>query len=121
MADGVVPTPSQFPVGLLDYLDARIQARGERVRDVLAALTERERRLVREVAVMANVRGMQRGQAGQLEIPGDTAVVTDVIDACLGMPDLYPTISGLDDVSTAEGRDEVAHPNASDPKGADRD
>lgn len=105
----------QFSEGLLRYLGARLQARGERVRDVLAGLSERERRLVREVAVMANVRGMQRGLAGQRDVPGDTAVVTDVIDACLAMPDLYPTIS------TAEGRDEVAHPNASDPKGADDD
>lgn len=79
---------------LARYLDERIQARGQRVRDALAGLTERERRLVREVAVMANVRGMQRGQAGQRDVPADTAVVTDVIDACLAMPNLYPTISG---------------------------
>lgn len=82
--------------GLLRYLDARLKARADRVEAVLSALTERERRLVQEVAVMANVRGIQRGVAGQTDIPPDEAVLHDVIDACLSMADLYPVINGME-------------------------
>lgn len=86
--------------GLLRYFAASTQRRRERVEAVLAAMTDRERRLVREVAVMANVHGTQRGLAGVRDIPADTAVLHAVIAACLAMPDLYTTI---DEVVRPEG------------------
>ena len=76
---------------LLAYLAARRHDQAEQVADVLACMTKRERALVREIAVMANV------LAGNWtdRPPPDSAVVTNVIIHCLGLPDLYPTIARL--------------------------
>lgn len=77
------------------YLQQRDQQRAARVHETYYAMTPREQRLVREVAVMAYVRGMIAGQCGDTKPPPDSAVVVHVIACCQGMPDLYPTINAL--------------------------
>jgi hypothetical protein len=83
--------------GLMRYLAVRERARSAEVERTLAAMTLREQAMVREAAVMGHVRGVLFGAAhGRgARIPADSAMLADVISACLAMPDLYPAISGL--------------------------
>lgn len=74
----------------------RDRQHAERVEATLAAMTPMAQRLVREVAVMAYVRGRQQGRDG--EQPSDAWVLEHVIACCHGMPDLYPIINGLAEV-----------------------
>lgn len=82
-----------LPEALARYLTERDVQRADDVRDTLEALTVRERRLVREAAVMGYVRGRMHPES--LEHPKDGAVLADVIAACLASSDLYPVISGV--------------------------
>lgn len=84
---------------LVGYLTARAQRREERVDAMLAAMTPREQRLVREAAVMGFVHG--KGFTGP-EHPKDTPVMRGVLSACDAMPDLYPIMSSLTEPITAE-------------------
>lgn len=86
--------------GLLRYLAIRDQQRMEAVNRVLATLRPYERRIVREAAVMGFVRGAMAGRSRASlgkprdgDIPKDAAMLFEVIDACLGMEDLYPYIA----------------------------
>lgn len=83
------------PEALLAYFAQRETARAEAVTAFLAKLTERERRLMREAAVMGYVRG--RMHPDSEPHPKDAAVLTEVIDACLAFPDLYPVIAFIAD------------------------
>jgi hypothetical protein len=56
----------------------------------LDAMTPRERRLVRDAAVMGYVRGNMAGKCGDFTIPPDVEILHEVVDACLAFPDLYP-------------------------------
>lgn len=86
---------TELDEGLTNYLIARWQGRDRRVDALLGQLTTRERALVREIAVMTSVRATMR--AGSREtVPPDTEVLRDAVDACLSMPDLYPTVARLD-------------------------
>lgn len=67
---------------------------------VLAAMTKRERALVREVAVMANVLALPHGQRPAR----DSEVLANVIIHCLRMPDLYPTVDRLARVALRRAR-----------------
>ena len=87
MAEAANPTDA-----LADYLDARQRQRDERVDVMLAAMTPRERRLVREAAVMGFVQG--RMSSGGTH-PQDTAVMRHVLAACDHLPDLYPITASL--------------------------
>lgn len=82
---------TQLPSWMIGYLAARDSARHRQTDDAIAALTDRERALVREAAVMGYVQGSMalQGQA----IPPDTSILRLVIAACLATPDLYPTLS----------------------------
>jgi hypothetical protein len=80
----------EFPAELLVYLAKREEQRAQRVTRALNALTERERALVKEAAVMGYVQGAMRG-----DTPPDSVAVHTVIDACFAFPDLYPTIAAL--------------------------
>lgn len=82
---------TEIPEEIVTYLAARDRERGQRIDEALAALTPRERQLVKEAAVMGYVRGKLAPR--DLQIPPDTAVLRDVVAACLAMPDLYPTIA----------------------------
>jgi hypothetical protein len=91
-------TTSDLSPELVTYFQRREQQRAEQVRATLAAMTPIEQRLVREVAVMAYVRGRQHGRDG--EQPSDAWVLEHVIACCHGMPDLYPIINGLAEART---------------------
>lgn len=82
-----------LPGWLVDYMRKRDQQRADEVNSVLAALTDRERRLVREAAVMGYVHGRQH-PAGA-DHPKDSTVVANVIAACLSNSDLYLVLSGV--------------------------
>lgn len=102
---------AELPETLIRYLAERDTQRAENVDAVVAALTERERRLVREAAVMGYVQG-RRHPADETH-PKDSAVFSSVIDACLAAPDLYPVISGVRPCS------ECAHPQYAHKDGED--
>jgi hypothetical protein len=82
-----------LPDQLVAYLAERDTQRANAVDATLACLTERERRLVREAAVMGYVQG--RRHPKDADHPKDTAVLHLVVDACLAAPDLYPVITGV--------------------------
>ena len=87
---------------LLRYLAARDAQRNDHVNRILGELSERERRLVREAAVMGYVQGSY-GATPPKEIPSDSVIVWRVIDACQALPDLYPVIGGWVDDNEPEG------------------
>lgn len=68
-------------------------ARAQAVTDFLASLTERERRLMREAAVMGYFRG--RMHPDSEPHPKDSAVFTEVVDACIAIPDQYPAVHAV--------------------------
>ncbi|NUU26031.1 MAG: hypothetical protein HOV68_31710 [Streptomycetaceae bacterium] len=82
-----------LPEALIRYLADRDAQRANDVAATLAAMTERERRLVREAAVMGYVRG--RMHPANADHPKDSAVLHEVIACCLTTSDLYPVISGI--------------------------
>jgi hypothetical protein len=77
---------------LIDYLTRQDAARTDRAATAFAALTDRERLLVKEAAVMGYVRGTMAPKGEK--IPKDSAITQEVVTACLSFPDLYPTITG---------------------------
>ena len=81
-----------LPEWLMAYFDQQAHARAADVAEVLDGLTERERGLVHDAAVMGYVRGSMhpRGE----EIPKDSLIVADMVNACLAHADLYPTLTG---------------------------
>jgi hypothetical protein len=93
-------TPSEdIDVLLMRYLAARDQQRAEAVESVLAGLTPRERLLVKEAAVMGFVRGTIHGGGHSAPpAPADSRIVVEVVNACLSMPDIYPTLGGSREV-----------------------
>lgn len=79
---------------LASYLVSR-QHHTKEVAHVWTSLTDRERRLVKEAAVMGYVQGAMRyAGAAAVEVPPDRWITSTVIDACLDASDLYPTLSG---------------------------
>lgn len=93
--------PQPLPAALVDYLAQRDADRANAVEEVLTALTDRERALVRNAAVMGYVRGRMHPQ--DEPHPKDTAVLVEVIDACLAHPDLYPAINAVVEIAATEG------------------
>ncbi|MGW8326516.1 hypothetical protein ACWGLE_01270 [Streptomyces sp. NPDC055897] len=83
-------TPEWLPA----YFEQRARARAAAVAEVLDGLTERERGLVHDAAVMGYVRGSMQPRGA--EIPKDSAIVADMVNACLAHADLYPTLTGYD-------------------------
>lgn len=82
-----------IPENLAGYLAARDRERAQQVGEALGALTPREQALVKEAAVMGYVQGALAAGAVHPQIPPDSAVLTEVVGACLAMPDLYPTLA----------------------------
>jgi hypothetical protein len=82
-----------LPEWLVDYVLKRDQQRADEVNAVLAAMSERERRLVREAAVMAYVHGRQHPK--DADHPKDSTVLANVIRACLANADLYPVTNAV--------------------------
>jgi hypothetical protein len=88
---------TEIPADLVAYLAARDQDRADDVARTLAAMTEREQRLVGEAAVMGYVRGAHLNDP----IPSDADIRAEVISACRLIPSLYPAMAEL----TKETRD----------------
>lgn len=80
-----------IPDFLLGYLAERDKQRAEDVRRILTELTPRERSLVKDAAVMGYVRGTMTAEGER--IPKDSAILAEVIDACLAAPDNFPAIA----------------------------
>ncbi|MFI5649959.1 hypothetical protein ACIA71_01900 [Streptomyces anulatus] len=87
-----------LPDGLVDYLIARDAQRAEAVTHFLGRLTDRERTLMRDAAVMGYVQG--RRHPDHQEHPKDSAVLRLVIDAALAIPDLYPATAAVEQQTT---------------------
>lgn len=96
-----------MPEWLIGYLAERDAERSDRVGATLAAMTDRERLLVREVAVMAFVRGRIFGQSTPRDTPHpkDSEVVYEVVSCAQSpsMADLYPLLAA------ASSGDEAGH------------
>jgi len=80
-----------LPDYLVDYLIQRDTERTNAVTAFLASLTDRERALVRDAAVMGYVRG--RMHPKDEPHPKDSHVLAEVVAACLDITDMYPAIS----------------------------
>lgn len=102
---------TDLPAALITYLAARELQRAQDVDATLASLAERERRLVREAAVMGYIQG-RRHPEGESH-PKDSAVLAWVVGACLAAPDLYPVIAGVRPCG------ECGHPKYSHREGGD--
>jgi hypothetical protein len=83
---------TDLPEAMLAYFANRETERRNAVTAALAGLTDRERGLVRDAAVMGFVQG-SRWRGDEDAFPLDRPIVEGVIDACLHMRDLYPTLS----------------------------
>ena len=88
-----------LPEPLIAYLADRDAQRADRVRDFLASLTDYERGLVHDAAVMGYVQGLMRDRSEGM--PKDSQVMALVVDACLAMPDKYPTVNAEFEERTA--------------------
>jgi hypothetical protein len=91
---------TDLPAALVAYLAERDAQRADAVTDFLAGLTDRERALVKDAAVMGYVQG-RRHLEGELH-PKDGWVLATVIDACFAFPDLYPAINHATKTEGAE-------------------
>ncbi|WP_228981438.1 hypothetical protein [Streptomyces sp. DH12] len=81
---------TDLPAPLISYLEKRDNDRAEAAAALWAALTDRERALVKDAAVMGYVQGMQHPSGER--IPKDSRITYIVVDACRAFPDLYPTL-----------------------------
>jgi hypothetical protein len=95
----VTSTPP-IPDFLTGYLQQRDAARAEDAAAFFATLTDRERALVKDAAVMGYVQGT-RHPKGEKH-PKDSWVTALVVQECLSMPDLYPAINA-DSAATTDG------------------
>ncbi|MFE5871623.1 hypothetical protein ACFQ6V_23665 [Streptomyces roseifaciens] len=84
-----------LPEELASYLVQRDAERADAVRTFLASLTNRERGLVHDAAVMGYAQGLMRNRSEGC--PKDSQVIALVVDACFAFPNLYPTVNTLVD------------------------
>lgn len=82
---------SAVPEWLAEYYVRREAERRDDITAVLAGLTDRERGLLHDAAVMGFVQGSR--WSGDGDIPMDSEIIAGVVDACLHFRDIYPTIS----------------------------
>lgn len=82
---------SQMPEHLMKYLAKRDVQHSREVSEFLASLTDRERALLKDAAVMGYVQGRRHPEGEQH--PKDSWVLAAVIDACFAFPDLYPAMN----------------------------
>lgn len=96
---------SPIPSKMAAYFEQRRRERARDVEVTYAAMNPRERRLVREAAVMGYVRGAMAGEthvtlrepgrSRRTPIPKDSDIVREVIDATFAFPDLYPVMNRM--------------------------
>lgn len=90
-----------IPEYLITYLATRDAQRAEAVTAFLASLTDRERALIKDAAVMGYVRGMTHPKGER--IPRDGQILAGVVGACLALPDLYPAVCADREGTSDEG------------------
>lgn len=85
---------------LATYLAARDRQRTEAVNRALATLKPFERRILWEAAVMGYVRGTIAGRSRATlgesrdgDIPGDAAIIYEIISCCASMAEIYPYLA----------------------------
>lgn len=85
--------PDALPEQLLTYFATRQAQRAEAVDTFLAGLTDYERGLFHDAAVMGYVRGSMHPR--DAEIPLNKAIVADVVNACFAHSQrhLYPAVN----------------------------
>lgn len=83
--------PEALPDYLVDYLTKRSEQRAAAVDNFLAGLTDYERGLIHDAAVMGYVRGSMHSHGE--EIPKGKAIIADVVNACFAHSDLYPFVN----------------------------
>jgi hypothetical protein len=89
-----VTTAPGIPDALLEMFAENQRQRDRRTAALWFALTERERALVREAAVMAYVHGgMSKPGPAPDPFPRDMAIVATVLEAVQSFEDRYPTLS----------------------------
>ncbi|MBP5918745.1 hypothetical protein F3K34_43965 [Streptomyces sp. LBUM 1486] len=82
-----------LPDFMVSYLAERDAQRASAVEAFLASLTDRERGLFHDAAVMGYVQGLMRDRAEGC--PKDSRVMALVAAECLALPDLYPTVTAV--------------------------
>lgn len=82
---------TELPEPLLAYFAQREQQRAAAVEAFLDSLTDYERGLVHDAAVMGYVQGLMRDRSEG--VPKDSEVMALVVDACFAHSDLYPTVN----------------------------
>lgn len=82
---------------LLRYFGNRQRQREDRRAALLALLTERERGLVREAAVMGFVQGLMHASAlHTTKVPADSVILDRTVDGFLSSPESYRTVTGYE-------------------------
>lgn len=87
-----------LPERLVEYLISRDAMRANMVKSFLDRLTDRERALISDIAVMGYVRGSMHPQ-GERQ-PKRMPVLAEIISACFSFPDLYPAIDAVQNHTT---------------------
>lgn len=82
-----------LPPEIVAYLQSQSEGRVETANDAMKQLTDRERHILREAAVMGWVRGAMAAGGGRGAIPKDIAILVEVINCCRSNSDLYPKIA----------------------------
>jgi hypothetical protein len=89
--------PMSTEQAMVNYHVAQEQRRKEQSERILSTLTERERELVKEAAVMGYALGVKlAGGLPNAMHPKDSEVLQDVLLSCRSHSDLYPVIGTLD-------------------------
>lgn len=81
---------ADLPESLIAYFAERETQRADRAAAFLDGLTEYERHLVHDAAVMGYVQGLMRDQSEG--VPKDSQIMALVVDACFAHPDKYPAV-----------------------------
>lgn len=80
------------------YLAGRERARWDEANEMFETLSERERALVRDAAIMGFVQGsMAAGGISRESFPKDRVILRDTLLGCSEHKDLYPTIGTIGD------------------------
>lgn len=87
--------PANVEAEILRNLAAQDAARDRRVAAAWNSLTDREKRLVKESAVMGYVRGAQDHGPDGAQIPPDSHIVHGVIAYCQSNSTRFPFIGNL--------------------------
>lgn len=83
------PGHDAFERDIANYMDRREAGRRAHAAAVLGALTDRERRLVQEAAIMGFVQGQFHGTD---RTPSNEVIMLHVITGCHSNNDLYPLL-----------------------------